>query len=58
MELRWLKLGRSYQFAEQLGTFTGYNNQQRAELTERLEKLRRKLETGSSSLASKRRVPE
>jgi hypothetical protein len=58
MELRWLKLARSYQFAEQLRTFTSHNNQQRGELTERLEQLRRKLEMGSSSLAKKPRVPE
>ena len=58
MELRWLKLARSYQFAEQLRTFTSHNKQQRGELTERLEQLRRKLETGSSSLVNKPRVAE
>jgi exonuclease VII large subunit len=58
MELRWLKLARSYQFAEQLRTFTSHNNQQRGQLTERLEQLRRKLETGSFSRVNKPRVPE
>jgi hypothetical protein len=58
MELRWLKLARSYQFAEQLRTFTSHDDRQRGQLTERLEQLRRKLETGSSSLANKPRVPD
>jgi hypothetical protein len=44
MELRWLKLARSYQ--EQPRTFTSHNKQQGGELTDRLEQLKRKLETG------------
>jgi hypothetical protein len=42
MELRWLRLARTYQLAGQLRTFTSHNDQQRGELTERLEQLRRK----------------
>jgi hypothetical protein len=36
MELRWLKLARSYQFAEQLKAFTSHNNRQREELIKRV----------------------
>jgi hypothetical protein len=46
MELRWLKLARSHQFTEQLRTFTSHSKQQGGELTDRLEQLKRKLETG------------
>ncbi len=40
MELRWLKLARSYQFVDQLSAFTAYNAQQRGALSERLERLK------------------
>jgi hypothetical protein len=45
MESRWLKLAHSYQVAEQLQTFTSHNKQQNGELTNRLEQLKRKLES-------------
>jgi hypothetical protein len=45
MELRWLKLARSYQFAEQLQSFSSHGKQQSGELTNRLEQLKRKLES-------------
>jgi hypothetical protein len=43
MELRCLKLARSYLFADQLRSFTAHNRQRHEELTERLDRLRRKL---------------
>jgi len=43
MEARWLKLARSYQFAEQLQTFTSHNEGQRTLISERLERLTRYL---------------
>ena len=43
MEGRWIKLARSYQFLEQLTSFTTYNNQRRTELSTRLEQLNRVL---------------
>jgi hypothetical protein len=43
MEARWHELARSYQFAEQLQTFTSHNEGQRTMLSERLEQLRRYL---------------
>jgi hypothetical protein len=42
LELRWLKLARSYQFAQQLQTFA-------SQLTQRLEQLKR---NGSATKAS------
>jgi hypothetical protein len=39
MERRWLKLAHSYEFLEQLGLFTSYNNQRRVELSRRLARL-------------------
>ncbi len=39
MEGRWLKLARSYQFLERLGSFTTFNNERRTELSRRLEQL-------------------
>src|SRR5215472_10360095 len=48
MEARWLKLARSYQFAEQLQTFTSHNGGQRTLLSERLERLRRYLANKSA----------
>jgi hypothetical protein len=39
MELRWLKLAHSYQYAEQLQTFTTHNKQRSRALTQRLEEL-------------------
>jgi hypothetical protein len=53
MEQRWLRLARSYQFAEQLRTFTSYNAQQRGKLAERLELLKRMLEGHHRSEQSK-----
>jgi len=50
MEARWLKLARSYQFAEQLQTFTSHNEGQRTLLSERLERLRRYLANKSAPL--------
>jgi hypothetical protein len=41
MEGRWLKLARSYQFLERLGSFTTYNDERRTELSRRLEQLNR-----------------
>jgi hypothetical protein len=46
MEGRWLKLARSYQFMEQLSSFTTYNNQKQTELSARLEQLNRLLGKG------------
>jgi len=42
MEKRWRKLARSYQFAEQLQSFSSHNKQRRGELTRRLEILQQK----------------
>jgi hypothetical protein len=39
-------LARSYQFLEQLSSFTTYNNQKRTELSTRLEQLNRVLGKG------------
>ena len=39
MEERWLKLSRSYQFLDQLSSFTTHNSQMRTELSARLEQL-------------------
>jgi hypothetical protein len=39
MERRWLKLARSYQYLEQLSSFTAHNQQLRASLSERLKQL-------------------
>jgi hypothetical protein len=44
MEMRWLKLARIYQLAEQLHTFTAHDERQHGELSERLEQLKRKLD--------------
>jgi hypothetical protein len=44
MEQRWLKLARSYEFAEQLQRFASHNKQQRGEVTQRLEELKRKVD--------------
>jgi hypothetical protein len=43
MERRWLKLARSYQLYERLQTFSAHDEQQRGELSDRLEKLKSKL---------------
>ena len=43
MERRWLKLPRSYQLYERLQAFSAYDEQQRGELSDRLEQLKRKL---------------
>ena len=43
MERRWLKLARSYQLCERLQAFSAYDEQQRRELSDRLEQLKRKL---------------
>ena len=43
MERRWLKLARSYQLFERIETFSGHQEQQRGELSDRLEQLNRKL---------------
>jgi hypothetical protein len=39
MERRWLKLARSYQYLEQMSSFTAHNQQLRASLSERLKQL-------------------
>jgi hypothetical protein len=39
MKRRWLKLARSYQFLDQLGSFTTHNKQKQAELWRRLAQL-------------------
>jgi hypothetical protein len=41
MEARWLKLARSYQFLDQLNSFTVHNQQLRTSLSERLMQLER-----------------
>jgi hypothetical protein len=47
MELRWLRLARSFQFTEQLRTFQTHQERlQDRQLTERLERLRGKLSSG------------
>ena len=43
MERRWLKLARSYQLYERLQTFSAYDELQRGELSDRLDKLKSKL---------------
>jgi hypothetical protein len=43
MERRWLKLARSYQLYERLQTFSVYEEHQRGELSDRLDKLKSKL---------------
>jgi hypothetical protein len=43
MERRWLKLARSYQSFERIQTFSAHEEQQRGELSDRLEQLKRKL---------------
>ena len=45
LELRWLKLARSYQFAQQLQTFASQNRHPSGRLTQRLEQLKRKLQS-------------
>jgi len=44
MEMRWLKLARSYQFVDQLNAFTSYNAQQRGALSDRLVRLRSRMD--------------
>jgi hypothetical protein len=39
MEKRWLKLARSYQLFERIQTFSAHQEQQRGELSDRLEQL-------------------
>jgi hypothetical protein len=39
MERRWLKLARSYQLFERIQTFSAHQEQQRGELSDRLEQL-------------------
>jgi hypothetical protein len=41
MEAHWLRLAKSYQFLEQLNTFTVHNQQLRTSLSERLTQLER-----------------
>ena len=43
MERRWLKLARSYQLFERVQIFSAHQEQQRGELSDRLEQLKRKL---------------
>ena len=43
MERRWLKLARNYQSFERLQTFSAHQEQQRGELSARLEQLKHKL---------------
>jgi hypothetical protein len=42
MELRWLQLARSYQFLDQLRTFSAEHDKQRGEVSARLERLKGK----------------
>ena len=42
MELRWLQLARSYQFLDQLRTFSAAHDKQSGELSARLERLKGK----------------
>jgi hypothetical protein len=44
METRWLKLARSYQFVDQLKDFTSHNALKRTALTERLVRLRSRMD--------------
>jgi hypothetical protein len=43
VERRWLKLARSYQLFERVQIFSAHQEQQRGELSDRLEQLKRKL---------------
>jgi hypothetical protein len=43
MERRWLKLARSYPLFERVQAFSAHEEQQRGELSDRLEQLKRKL---------------
>ena len=43
MERRWLKLARSYQLYERVQAFSAHQEQQRGQLSDRLEQLKRKL---------------
>jgi hypothetical protein len=43
MERRWLKLARNYQSFERLQPFSAHQEQQRGELSARLEQLKHKL---------------
>jgi hypothetical protein len=56
MELRWFKLARSYQYAEQLKTFTSHNKQRAEELTQQLEQLKQ-ISSTRWTLASKTGCP-
>src|SRR4029079_2904991 len=49
MEGRWLRLALSYQFLEQLGSFTSYNNQNRAQISRMLEQLSRVIKGENAS---------
>jgi hypothetical protein len=53
MESRWLKLARSYQFVDQLTAFTSHNVQKRALLSERLAKLRSRMDEIEGAAGSK-----
>ena len=53
MELRWLKLARSYQFVDQLSAFTSHNAQKRAALSERLVRLRSRMDEIEGAAGSK-----
>jgi len=44
MELRWLKLARGYQFVDQLNAFTSYNAEQRRALSERMQRLKTRMD--------------
>jgi hypothetical protein len=53
METRWLKLARSYQFVDQLTAFTTHNAQKRALLSERLIRLRNRMDEIEGAAGSK-----
>jgi hypothetical protein len=44
MESRWLTLARSYQLVDQLNVFTSHNAQERRTLSERLQRLRTRMD--------------
>ena len=54
MDLRWLQLARSYQFLDQLCTFSAERGKQRGELSLRLEQLKRSSHKPLGSSRSKR----
>jgi hypothetical protein len=57
LEHHWLTLARNYEFLEQLGLFTVYNNQRRRELSQNLDCFDGLFETGKSLLIDGKHRP-